>query len=174
MANKINQKGWDAASTRIATFGYFTNYFTESKIIVTNTHFDDQGLVSRKKSAQLILKYIEVQRIISGHDVAILAGDFNSPVEEEAYQILTASDSSMVDVSTTLPKEKRYGNELTFTGFSEESTPSRIDFVFASKSSIGKEIDVMRYAVLANRFDDGVYISDHRACVAAFRLWLDY
>ena len=73
----------------------------------------------------------------------------------------------MVDVNSMVPKEKRYGNEVTFTGFCHESPPKRIDFIFSRKKD---NLLYGTYAVLPNRFDDGVYSSDHRACVADVQL----
>jgi endonuclease/exonuclease/phosphatase family metal-dependent hydrolase len=167
---KFPSKGWDASSTRIATMGFFKHIQTGHTIIVTSTHFDDQGAVSRKKSAELLLTVLEFEQQMAGYNTSLLGGDFNSTPEEEAYQVLTSPESAMIDVAKALPLETRYGNEITFTGFSDESTPSRIDFIFARKEDIGKTIAVTAYAVLANRFDDDVYSSDHRACVADFNL----
>lgn len=94
----------------------------------------------------------------------LLAGDFNSPPDDGAYQIMTSPDSVMEDIGIKVPKEHRYGNELTFTSFGHvDNTPSRIDFIFSRKED---KLTYRSYAVLANRFDDGVYLSDHRACVA--------
>ncbi|KIN07497.1 hypothetical protein OIDMADRAFT_151087 [Oidiodendron maius Zn] len=163
-------KGWDAASTRIATIGQFEHSETGQTVIVTTTHFDDQGTESRKRSAKLLLEVLQIETSLSGASATILAGDFNSPPDDDAYKVLTAPESMMMDVADVIPAEKRYGNEMTFTGFSDESTPSRIDFIFARKRD---SIKYETYAVLANRFDDGVFISDHRACIADFRLLPD-
>lgn len=162
---RVPSRGWDAASTRIATIGHFEHFQTGQRVIVTTTHFDDQGAVSRKESARMLLKILDLEAEPSA---ILLAGDFNSPPDDEAYKIMTAPESTMVDITEMVPKERRYGNEMTFTGFGfVDPTPSRIDFIFASKKS---RIKFDTYAVLANRFDDGVYLSDHRACVADLHL----
>jgi hypothetical protein len=41
-----------------------------------------------------------------------------------------------------------------------------LDFVFVGKGEGKGRIEVEGYAVLPNRFDDGVFVSDHRAVVA--------
>jgi endonuclease/exonuclease/phosphatase family metal-dependent hydrolase len=164
---KVPSKGWDAASTRIATIGQFIHRKSGRLIIVVSTHLDDQGAKSRKESAKLILGVLDVEAGLAGADAVLLAGDFNSPPDDEAYLVVTAPGSGMVDVSDLVPRHKRYGNEATFTGFSHESPPKRIDFIFSRKKD---NIIYGTYAVLANRFDDGVYSSDHRACVADFQL----
>jgi endonuclease/exonuclease/phosphatase family metal-dependent hydrolase len=164
---RVPSKGWDASSTRIATIGQFIHRKSGRLIIVVSTHLDDQGAKSRKESAKLILGVLDSEASLSRTDAVFLAGDFNSPPNDEAYQVVTAPDSGMVDVNDMVPKEKRYGNEITFTGFCHESDPKRIDFIFSKKKD---KIKYGTYAVLANRFDDGVYSSDHRACVADLQL----
>ena len=129
-----------------------------------STHLDDQGRQSRRESAKMILERI---RFFSNHDqlsTVLLGGDFNSPPDDEAYQVMTTSDSIMEDIGAQVPKTKHYGNEMTFTSFGYvDNKPSRIDFIFCRK---GDRVTYQTYAVLANRFDDGIYLSDHRACVA--------
>lgn len=157
-------KGWDASSIRIVTVGNFTHVKTSRKIFVLNTHLDNDGAVSRSESAKMILSEIQTYTDIDDSSAVLLTGDFNSPPDDGAYQIMTSADSIMEDIGVQVPKEKRYGNEMTFTSFGYvDNTPSRIDFIFSRK---GDEPIYRTYAVLANRFDDGVYLSDHRACVA--------
>ncbi|KUJ19263.1 endonuclease/exonuclease/phosphatase family protein-like protein [Mollisia scopiformis] len=160
----VPSKGWDASSIRIVTVGHFTHAQTGRKIIVLSTHLDNDGSQSRRESAKIILG--EIQTITDTKDVSaiLLAGDFNSPPDDGAYQIMTSPDSIMEDIGVKIPEEKRYGNEMTFTSFGYiDNTATRIDFIFSRKDD---EVTYRTYAVLANRFDDGVYSSDHRACVA--------
>jgi endonuclease/exonuclease/phosphatase family metal-dependent hydrolase len=164
---RVPSKGWDAASTRIATIGHFIHSQTGHKVIITTTHFDDQGVVSRKHSAELILEVLDFEAGFAGASATILTGDFNSPPDDQAYKIMTAPGSIMADVADIVPKELHYGNEMTFSGFSADSAPSRIDFIFTKKQDM---VEFGSYGVLANRFDDGVYISDHRACVTDVNL----
>jgi endonuclease/exonuclease/phosphatase family metal-dependent hydrolase len=165
---RVPSKGWDAANTRIATIGKFLHHKTGQLVIIVSTHLDDQGVKSRRESARLILAVLELEAGLSGADAVLLAGDFNSPPEDEAYRIMTAPDSGWVDASGLISKEKRYGNEMTFTGFRDvDSDRSRIDFIFSRKKD---KVKFGTFAVLANRFDDGVYSSDHRACVADLQL----
>jgi len=161
-------RGWDAASIRIVTVGIFVHAKTGKLVLVMSTHFDNEGAKSRKESAKLILSLISSEVTLEDFSVVLLAGDFNSPPDDGAYQIMTAPESVMEDIGVSIPKEIRYGNEMTFTSFGHvDNTPARIDFVFARKSD---HVKYATYAVLANRFDDGVYSSDHRACVADVQL----
>jgi endonuclease/exonuclease/phosphatase family metal-dependent hydrolase len=157
---RVPSRGWDAASIRIATIGQFEHFQTGQTVIITTTHLDDQGTESRKRSAQLLLGVLRIEAGLSGASATVLAGDFNSSPNGDAYKVLTAQESMMVDVAAIIPPEQRHENEMTFTGFSDEPTPSRIDFIFVRKKDC---IKYDMYAVLANRFDDGIFLSDHRA-----------
>ena len=158
-------KGWDAASTRIVTIGQFEHRKTRQKIMVMSTHLDDQGVKSRQESVKIILEVIQLETELDSHDIILVAGDFNSPPDDGAYKLMTSPEHSyMEDVGLMIPKERRYGNEMTFTSFGHvDANPTRIDFIFARKRD---KLNYETYGVLANRFDDGVYLSDHRACVA--------
>jgi endonuclease/exonuclease/phosphatase family metal-dependent hydrolase len=112
----------------------------------------------------MILNRIQYFTNLNTFSAVLLGGDFNSPPDDEAYQIMTSPDSIMEDIGVQTPKSKHYGNEVTFTSFGYvDNKPSRIDFIFSRK---GDAVIYQTYAVLANRFDDGIYLSDHRACVA--------
>jgi endonuclease/exonuclease/phosphatase family metal-dependent hydrolase len=162
-------RGWDAALPRIVTVGFFKNQRSQQRVVMMNTHFDHQGQKARANSAKLLLTLVEEYQIAEGSQKPLpvfLSGDFNSTPNEEAYKIMTAPDSIMTDVSTCIPQEKRYGHQLTFTSFGEYR-PGIIDFIFTNKT----EACIQKtYGVLENKFDDGIYISDHRAVIADFTL----
>jgi endonuclease/exonuclease/phosphatase family metal-dependent hydrolase len=164
----IPSKGWDASCIRIVTIGHFTHRTSGKKIIVLCTHFDNDGAESRRHSAEFILQEINSMTARCKVSAILLAGDFNSPSDDGAYKVMTSQDSSMEDVGLKIPIDKLYGNEMTFTSFGiVDNKPSRIDFIFSRKED---SLDYRTYGVLSNRFDDGVYLSDHRACVADFSL----
>ena len=89
---------------------------------------------------------------------------------------MTSSTSPMVDVQMMVPENQRYGDFNTFTGFDSRNL-KRIDFIFVNKDNAnsansnskgdgpGRGWLVEGYAVLPNRFEDGVYNSDHQAVV---------
>lgn len=160
-------RGWDAALNRIVTVGEFVDTQTDTRAVVMSTHFDHQGVIAREESAKLLLRIArEWTEGASGKPptALLLAGDFNSTPEDNAYKTMVAPGSGMVDVSTKVPKEKRYGNHITYTSFDEPSeTPKRIDFLFVKDPS---PASVKTFGVLSNKFDDDVYLSDHRPVVA--------
>ncbi|GKT48886.1 uncharacterized protein ColSpa_09067 [Colletotrichum spaethianum] len=160
-------RGWDAALNRVVTVGEFLDKQTDTRVVVMSTHFDHQGVVAREESAKLLLKIAqEWGKGSNGKPptAVLLAGDFNSTPEDNAYKTMVAQDSGMVDVSTQVPEEKRYGNEITYTSFDEPNEkPTRIDFLFVKNPS---PVTIRTFGVLSNKFDDDVYLSDHRPVVA--------
>ena len=160
--------GWDAACIRILTVGLFQHQESKKKVVAMSTHLDHIGPKSRVESAKIILK--ETAELKDQANGIFLAGDFNSPPDTEAYKLMTSHDSLMFDLRSHIPKEERYGHNLTFSGF-EGKPDQRIDFLFLEKSTQEKEPwTVDSYAVLENRFEDGIYNSDHRAVISDVRL----
>lgn len=163
----VPSKGWDASSIRIVTIGVFTHRVSQRTILSMNTHLDDQGSRSRFQAAHIILQKIREYKesewggVISG---VILTGDLNSEEHQEAYQVLTAADSPVVDTAKLVDVKEHYGDRITWTGFGHEpEPPSRLDYIFLDGGR--SPWKVQGYAVLPNRFEDGIYNSDHRAVV---------
>ncbi|KAE9963314.1 hypothetical protein BLS_009425 [Venturia inaequalis] len=150
-------KGWDAASIRILTIGFFEHKGSGKKIVAMNTHMDDQGKKARLEGSKLI---VETMKSLKPTPI-FLAGDFNSEPNEEAYGVFNSTDSPAHDLRVSIPPKLRYGEENTYTGFGNQ-TAVRIDYLFLTK---GSDWTPQGYAVLANKFEDGVYNSDHRAVV---------
>lgn len=163
---EVPSKGWDASSIRIVTIGVFTHRIGGHTVLLMNTHFDDQGSLARSGAAHLVLrKTREYQQGLFGHELTgvFLAGDLNSEQHQEAYQVLTSSHSPLLDTASHAPGLAQYGDWITWTGFGHEpEPPSRLDYVFLSRQSPWR---IQGHAVLPNRFEDGVFLSDHRAVV---------
>lgn len=165
-------KSWDSASIRIVTVGVFAHRSSGNTVLAMNTHLDDQGSRSRLEASRIIRAKIREYSdgkfgpLISG---AFLAGDLNSQEDEEAYSDLTGS-GGLQDTYKLVDASRRYGNHDTFTGFGyEKAPPSRIDYVLLA--SVGHQSwSVQGYSVMANKFDDGVFNSDHCAVVADLTL----
>lgn len=161
----VPSRGWDAALNRIVTMGLFAHRPTGARVVVMSTHFDHQGEKAREESAKLILNFVREWRekaAANGKPLAVvLGGDFNSTPEDSGYRIMTASGSGMFDIMELIEPHRRYGNHFTYTSFGN-SKPTRIDFLFLSSDLA---VDITQYGVLPNKFDDGVYISDHRPVV---------
>lgn len=163
-------RGWDAALNRIVTVGCFRHKVTGTRTVVMSTHMDHIGVKARKEGAKLIVELAEVWANEPQAPVlpVFLGGDFNSTPDDEAYKTITAPGTGMTDISDLVPADRRYGNHLTYTSFGEPNeTPSRIDFLFVKDP---RGIEFATFGVMSNRFDDMVYLSDHRAVVADMEL----
>lgn len=164
-------KSWDAASIRIVTIGVFTHRSSGNSVLALNTHLDDQGSRSRLEAARIIRSKIkEYQQGQYGGFISgiFLAGDLNSQENEEAYSDFTGS-GELLDTFKLVDAAQRYGNILTVTGFGYKGHPARIDYVLLGTQS-NQKWRVDGYSVMPNRFEDGVFNSDHRAVVADLTL----
>lgn len=79
----IGSKGWDAAITRIVTWGKLRDRSTGKVFFHFNTHFDHRGVRAREESASLLLTKIKE---IAGTTPVIVTGDFNSRESSEPYR----------------------------------------------------------------------------------------
>lgn len=162
-------KGWDASTSRVATFGVFTHKENQKKILAANTHLDHVGPKSRLESVKLIQKTIaDIQK---DKDVtkAYLSGDFNSVDSDGAYKEMTKEGSLYSDVRHSVEKEKQHGNFDTYVPFGDEAEPNLLDYVFVTPAA-DSPWSVKGYSVPTNKFDDGVMFSDHRPVIADLEL----
>ncbi|KAK1688930.1 Endonuclease/exonuclease/phosphatase [Colletotrichum godetiae] len=162
---------WGATINRIVTVGLFKHKISDTRIVVMSTHLDHKSQEARRESAKLLLKIAEEWRKDTsegrGQDVPVfLGGDFNSGPRDEPHEILTARPGGMRDISDLVPSRDHYGNKITYTTFGE-ADPTTIDYLFVLNP---ERIRFCNFAVLSNRFDDGIYYSDHRPVVADMEL----
>ena len=141
-------KSWDAAITRIVTWGRFKNIKSGKIFLIFNTHFDHLGLEARKNSANFLGELIpRLSKLY--HDPFVLCGDFNAEKSEATYSNLTGIES----MRDSRPPSETAG---TFCTFSLNSVPCKtIDYIFVSDRWI-----VKKYSII--RDNDGTYYpSDH-------------
>lgn len=179
----VGKKGWDAASIRILTIAVLESNLPASKgrtILALNTHLDDAGVVARREAAKIILHVTSMlKEQFPAISFIFLSGDLNSPPHDDAYKLLNKRGSGFIDTRRLIKDEDVYGDELTFTGFPHNEKAKgkwRIDFVHLGIKDDGDENEgeaemqkvrewVKGYGVLPNRFDDRVWMTDHRAVV---------
>jgi endonuclease/exonuclease/phosphatase family metal-dependent hydrolase len=108
-------KGWDAASVRILTVAKLRHRESGAIVWAMNTHLDDQGAVSRREGAKMIVRTAKEVMVEGDVDIAFLAGDLNSETSGEAYRVLNEEGSGLVDLERLV--KRGYGDEMTFTGY---------------------------------------------------------
>lgn len=156
-------KSWDAAITRIVTWGKFRDRQTQKQFFVFNTHFDHIGKIARAESAKLILERVKAY---SGNLPVILLGDFNSKPDDLPIQTITdpANKDRLYDTKA-LSQTPHYGPEGTFNGFGPRETDNKpIDFIFVRKGT-----RVLKHATLSQSWG-GRFSSDHFPVWARLRL----
>jgi endonuclease/exonuclease/phosphatase family metal-dependent hydrolase len=139
-------KSWDAAITRIVTWGKFMDLKTSKEFVVVNTHFDHIGKEARKKSAELLTsKAMEIAKNLP----LIITGDFNCTREEPPYAAMMNANLKLFDPA---PKPA----PGTFCGFEVNSIECRpIDYIFHSSHWNAKG-----YKVISDH-EGKYYPSDH-------------
>ena len=131
--------GWDAACTRICTWGKFSSAKWGRTFYFFNLHMDHVGVVARRESAKLVVSRI---REIAKDAPVILTGDFNVDQRDEIYRIFVSN--GLVDSYEGC--QMRFAENGTINGFDpDRKTDSRIDHVFVSQG-----IKVLRYGILTN------------------------
>jgi len=129
--------GWDAACTRICTWGYFKDTRTRLKFYYFNLHMDHVGIVARREAAKLVVSRIAQ---IAGRKPVVLTGDFNVDQTNEIYTTFT--DSPLLK-DCYEHAQVRFAENGTYNAFNPDlKTESRIDHIFVSP-----QFQVERYAV---------------------------
>ena len=148
-------KSWDAAITRIVTWGRFRDKRTGAVFFLFNTHFDHRGTQARTESARLLLARIDA---LAGDAPVVVTGDFNVEPTTEAYRVMVEGMEDARHRSLTPP----HGPDETYWGFTVETDEEgrRIDYIFVSP-----EIHVQHYGVLTDHWN-GHFPSDHLPVLA--------
>lgn len=142
--------GWDAALTRVCTWGQFKEIKTGRVFNFFNVHMDHVGVIARRESAKLIMAKMKQ---LTGTVPTILTGDFNTNQYTDGYK--TLNDSGLLkDCYLLAPVKLATGP--TFNGFKPDASGNaRIDHIFVTK-----QFKVNRYGILTNTYN-GKVPSDH-------------
>lgn len=147
-------KGWDAAITRVVTYGRFKDRKTKKVFFHFNTHFDHMGKIARRESAKFLLQQVHT---IAGKTPAIITGDFNATPDDEPIQvIMNANDPLHFTDSKAISQLPHYGPTGTFNAWRFAERDDRpIDYIFLK----GK-FKVKKHATISETWK-GRYASDH-------------
>jgi len=156
---EVPSKGWDArCCNRLASWVQLRDRESQRRFFVFSVHFDHEGEVARKESAQLLLRKVKE---IAGTAPVFCLGDFNSTPETEQIQRMQTALRDAYLVSQSPP----YGPVGTFNAFKiDAEMKARIDYVFVSAG-----ISVLKYGVLSDSLS-GRFPSDHHPLLLRVRL----
>lgn len=174
----VGSVGWDAALPRIVTVGRFEHVKTGLPLVYMCTHFDHVGQVARREAAGLLVRlaerYADANATASEAATPVfLGGDLNITPDNPAFLEMIA-DGHFSDVRDVIDDGSIHGHFKTFTGFSERpfEQNTRIDHVFVWRAD-ARDMNILTYGVLENRFDEGLWISDHRPVVVDVEFAVD-
>jgi endonuclease/exonuclease/phosphatase family metal-dependent hydrolase len=150
---EVPSMGWDArCCKRLATWVRLRDQRSGRTLSVVSAHFDHEGLVAQRESAQLLLRWVAAQQQQHPADAVIALGDFNLRPDSAPIAALRATLRDSRLISLTPP----YGPAASFNDFKFGAPPSElIDYIF-----VGPRIRVLRHAVLTDS-DGSRYPSDH-------------
>ncbi|KAM0322539.1 hypothetical protein ACHAQA_009386 [Verticillium albo-atrum] len=167
--DEIGSVGWDAALPRIVTTARLRHRRTGVPLTYMCTHFDHVGQTARVESAKLLVQFAgEEAAAVESADgqptPVFLGGDLNITPENPAYREMVA-EGNYHDARDVVDSSRIHGHLNTFTGFSDDRNGwSRIDHIFVWRPEV-RAMELLNYGVIENKFDDGLWISDHRAVV---------
>ncbi len=140
-------KSWDAAITRVASWGTFKDLKSGKDFLMINTHFDHIGKEARKNSAALLKqKAAEIAKNFP----LIITGDFNCTRKDPPYaMIMDPAGIKLTDPAGPNPAG-------TFCSFKVNSIEcNAIDYIFHSQDWKSE-----KYHVIEDN-DGKYYPSDH-------------
>lgn len=92
-----------------------------------NTHFDEQSADQRALGASLILHRAKYEAIKT-HSPVFLTGDFNSPVSDEAYKIITGAKPPKLLNQTFLDRYNwTYAEGVGFENFTMQDLLGQVE-----------------------------------------------
>lgn len=149
-------KDWDAAITRVVTWGKLEDKKTKKTFMMINTHFDHIGKESRRQSASLLK---DRAASLAKSLPVIITGDFNFTRDAAPYAVMM--DPSGLRLRDAAPAD----TPGTACGFAVGSKPCpAIDYIFYSPQWTSSD-----YHVIQDN-NGKFYPSDHLPVMATLSL----
>lgn len=150
---------WAGMYNRICSWAVLQDKETGFAFAVFNSHWDHISIISRNKSAQLLLERIEEY---APDMPVVIMGDFNCKAETVAYETLINGgfiDSRYVADETS--------DSITYHGYNNLSVDDKIIDHILFKAEYGY---ANSYKVVTDTYD-GIYSSDHFPVVSQITLY---
>jgi endonuclease/exonuclease/phosphatase family metal-dependent hydrolase len=154
--------GWDATDQRICYWAKFRELKTGAEFYFFTAHFYWRYQTARENSGAVLVAKV---REIAGDAPVISTGDYNSADTTPQIKTILTLLKDAYDTTETPP----VGPEDTDLGGGvfQGAPKGRIDYIFVSN-----HFRVLRYAVLADSYNNGRYPSDHLPVSAQLSLSL--
>ena len=134
--------GWDAACTRICSWGRFRHKSSGREFQFFNLHLDHVGVTARVESVLLVQR--KMKELGLGLPT-FLTGDFNVDQTHDMYGVLAQSDFLRDSFHTA---DFVFALNGTYNGYETDGyTESRIDHIFVSD-----DVRVEKYGVLTDSY----------------------
>ncbi len=156
---EIGSKSWGALR-RMVTWAKLKDKRNDETFFVFNTHFDHYSKKARRKSADLLLEY--VNNITQG-TFAIVMGDFNALPHTKPYRKLALALKDTHHLSIDVQRSSIF----TFHGFGSDRMDKyrTIDYIFLTDS---EPVKVLKHSVIIDEWH-GKYPSDHFPVLATMQ-----
>ena len=149
----VGSKGWDAALPRIATWVRLLNHSSNQQWVIINTHFDHRGAEARKKSGELIRKWV-VEKA-KGLPVVVM-GDMNAKLGSAPMNALLEGKQRILEDARSRQGVNDKGPNSTWSGFREIVEGQRIDHILVSPN-----VEVVEFETMNPKTKSGRFASDH-------------
>ncbi|NIV91224.1 hypothetical protein GWN42_00090 [candidate division KSB1 bacterium] len=159
---------WDAKHKRICTWARLQENETRRTFYVYNLHLDNESVLSRKNSVQLLIRRIANRRY---PDPVMVTGDFNAGETDPIIKYLTGDarldgeDNSILLTDTHRVLHPEETDAGTVHGWSGRRDTEKIDYIFMSAS----DLDEVLKANIIYTQKRGRFPSDHYPIQARLR-----
>lgn len=155
--------GWDAACIRICSWARLHDRAAGRALLFANTHWDHEGIVARRRSAELMKQRLGE---LAGDLPVILAGDFNSHETDDWMASMwqpVPGELQLIDSYRAVHPQRRE-DENTSHHFTERVEGMRIDFILHTAEFEATDARIVRF-----RGDNGESPTDHYPVTSRFQ-----
>lgn len=157
----VKSIGWDVTDLRICNWIKFKEKLSSQEFFFFNSHFYWKNKIARNNSGEVLIEKIKE---IAGNKPVISTGDYNSQdTTPQIQKILTVLKDAY---RATLSEPKGVLGTNLGGGNFKGPEKGRIDYIFVSS-----QIQVLDYAVLEDKRENGHFPSDHLPVVCNLRIW---
>ena len=150
-------KSWDSAFPRMISYARVSDVDTDRVFWIAVTHLDHMGTEARYQQAKIIAEWVQTRT-----DPVILMGDFNDSPESATHEILTSSETGLLDTWQVLRSAEDV-HSFTHHGFTGRPQKTRMDWILTGSHFVVERAEIVRKHI------EHRYPSDHFPYIAALK-----